>query len=256
LIFFSVNFGFLTRYGFAGNIWLLLAAFTIQNFAMHLLNNFFDLIEDEITGQRTILFKPSLILLLAAAATALSAWMVWYFGFSLLCYAVLFALMFVYSAPVGSWRIKKILYLKNITGSLFWWYIPFALITASHTTAGFRQVFMENLILLAIFMPFEPLWDIKDSEGDKAAGIKTIPNQFGLAATKLLVVSAFLLLAVVKLSNPTYVIFFLIPLSVLTILITPRNKLLISQLIMTFIAFHGLAGHVLIPTLISPMLRN
>ncbi|AFM12271.1 UbiA family prenyltransferase [Turneriella parva] len=256
LIYFSVNFGFLTRYRFEGNIWLLLAAFTIQNFAMHWFNNLFDSIEDEITGQRTVFSRPSLVLLLAVAATLLSSWMVWYFGFSLLCFTVLFALMFLYSAPIGSWRIKKILYLKNITGSLFWWYIPFTLITASHTTAGFRQVFMENLVLLAIFMPFEPLWDIKDMEGDEASGIKTIPNQFGLAATKLLVVSAFLLLAVVKLSNITYVIFFLIPLSILTIQITPKNKLLISQFIMTFVAFYGLAGHVLLPTLILPMLRK
>lgn len=256
LIFFSVNFGFLTRYGFGGNIWLLLTAFTIQNFAMHWFNNFFDSIEDEITGQRTTLFRPSLILLLASSATALSAWMVFYFGFSLFCYVVLFALQFVYSAPVGSWRIKKILYLKNITGSLFWWYMPFALITASHTAASFRQVFMENLSLLAIFMPFEPLWDIKDSYGDEAAGIKTIPNQFGLGATKLLTVSAFLLLAVVKLNNPTYVIFFFLPLIILTMLITPRNKLLISQVIMTFIAVHGFVGHVLLPTLILPLLRK
>lgn len=256
LIFFSVNFGFLTRYGFEGNIWLLLAAFTTQNFALHLFNNFFDSIEDEITGQRTILTKTSLILLLAVAATVLSAWMVWNFGFNLPCYNVLFALMFIYSAPVRSWRIKKVLYLKNITGSLFWWYIPFTLISASHTTVSFKLVFMENLIMLAIFMPFEPLWDIKDMEGDLASGIKTIPNQFGLATTKLLVVSAFLLLAVLKLSNITYVIFFLFPLSILTLGITPDNKLLISQIIITFIACYGFAGHVLLPTVIQPMLQK
>ena len=256
LIFFSVNYGFLTRYGFEGNIWLLLAAFTIQNFALNFFNNYFDSIEDEITGQRTILSNASLLLVLAVAATVISASMVWYFGFNLLCYLVLFVLMFLYSAPVGSWRIKKVLYLKNITGSLFWWYIPFTLITALHTTAGFKQIFMENLTLLAIFLPFEPLWDIKDMEGDQTSGIKTIPNQFGLAATKLLVVSAFLLLAVIKMSNITYVIFFLIPLSILTIKITPGNKLFISQIIMTFVAFYGFAGHVLLPTVILPLLRK
>lgn len=105
-------------------------------------------------------------------------------------------------------------------------------------------------------MPFEPLWDIKDAEGDKASGIKTIPNQFGLPATKLLVISAFLLLAVVKLSNITFVIFFLIPLSILTIWITPKNKLFISQIIISYVAFYGFAGHVLLPTVILPLLRK
>lgn len=113
---------------------------------------------------------------------------------------------------------------------------------------------MDNLVLLATFIPFEPLWDIKDMEGDQAVGIKTIPNQFGLAATKLLVVSAFLLLAVVKLSNITFVIFFLIPLSILTIKITSENKLLISQFIITYVALYGFAGHVLLPALILPLL--
>jgi len=256
LIFFSVNFGFLTRYGFEGNIWLLVATFTTLNFAMHLYNNFFDSIEDKITGQNAVLSKPSLILLLAVAATIISAWMVWYCRFNWLCYSALFLLMFIYSAPVRSWRIKKVLYLKNISGSLFWWYIPFTLVTAFHTKASFNQIFMENLIMLAIFMPFEPLWDIKDMEGDLASGIKTIPNQFGLAATKLLVVSAFLLLAVVKLSNITYVIFFLVPLSMLTMRITLGNKLFISQIIITYIALYGLAGHVLLPTVILPLLRK
>lgn len=256
VIFFSANYGFLKLYGFAGNIWLLLTAFTIQNFGLHIFNNYFDLREDEITGQRTTLAKASILLFLAILATLISAFMVWYYGYSLLCFAILFILMLVYSMPVaGSWRIKKVLYLKNITGSLFWWYIPFTLISAMHTSARFPQIFLENVVVLAIFMPFEPLWDIKDMEGDLASGIKTIPNQFGLAATKLLVVSAFLLIGVVKLTNFTFAVFFLLPLSIMTLRMSATNKLFVSQVMMSFVAIHAFSGYILLP-LIRDWIRN
>ncbi len=257
LIFFSVNYGFLNRYSYDGNVWLLLTAFTIQNFALHILNNYYDLGEDEITGQRTTLSNPSALLIIATAAALFSLFLVWYFGFSLLCYFILFVLMLAYSLPIiGRWRIKKVLYLKNITGSLCWWYIPFTLIAAMHTSTSFKEIFLENAITLAIFMPFEPLWDIKDAEGDQASGIKTIPNQFGLGATKLLVVSAFLLLVVIKMDNITFVIFFLIPMILMTIIMNSRNKLIVSQIIMLFVAMHTFAGHVLLPTLILPWIKN
>jgi 4-hydroxybenzoate polyprenyltransferase len=254
LIFFSVNYGFLARYGFEGNIWMLLLAITIQNFALNMFNNYFDSIEDEITGQRTTFFNARIVLLCAVIATWLSVSMFWYYGFNMWCCLILFAMMFAYSMPIGPWRIKKVLYLKNITGSLFWWYIPFVLISASHTPHGFPEIFMENLVTLAVFMPFEPLWDIKDMEGDMAAQIRTIPNQFGLPATKVLVVSAFLLLSIVKMANYTYVILFLIPLMIFTILISEKNKLFLSQLIITFVALHALAGHILWPAFIRPLL--
>lgn len=247
LIFFSVNYGFLKRYAYDGNIWLLLIAFTLQNFALHILNNYFDANEDQITGQRTALASPSVLMFLAVLATFISAGMVLYFRFSFFCYIVLFAMMLLYSMPLSrSWRIKKVLYLKNLTGSLFWWYIPFVLITSAHTTVSFHQVLLDNTLTLAIFMPFEPLWDIKDSEGDLASGIRTIPNQFGLPATKLLVISAFLLLAVVKVNNITFVIFFLFPLMILTALISQRNKLILSQIILAYVSVHTFGGFVLI----------
>lgn len=256
IIFFSVNFGFLRRYGYQGDIWSLLSTFTMQNFALHIFNNYFDKLEDEVSGQRSILSAQPVLLGIGILATLISAGMAYYLGLSLHCYFILFALMIVYSIPFSrKWRLKNLLFFKNIAGSLFWWYIPFALITSSHTAANFWRVFLDNAITLAIFMPFEPLWDIKDAEGDKASGIRTIPNQYGLRATKLLVISSFLLLAVVRINNPPYIVSFLIPLIILTAIFTEKNKLIVSQFLMFFVAAHTFTAGVLWPILILPLMK-
>lgn len=234
-----MNYNFLTRYSYKTPL-LLLITFTLQNFGLHMFNNYFDMKEDEITGQAKVLNNNKILLFLSITSTLASLVMVCFYNFSIICYAILFLLMFAYSVPLGKkFRIKNILFLKNITGSLFWWYLPFVMISSFHTNNQFAEIFITNLFVLATFMPFEPLWDIKDMEGDLKAGIKTIPNQYGINATKLLVASCFLLLGIIKLSsyNQSSITLFG-PLILFTILIKEKTPIIAYQLMMLFLPLH------------------
>lgn len=239
VIFFFMNYTFLNRYSYPNPL-LLLVAFTLQNFGLHMFNNYFDMKEDEITGQAKVLSNKKVLLFLSVASTLVSLFMIVFYNFSLICYATLFILMFAYSVPLGkNFRIKNVLFLKNITGSLFWWYLPFVMISSFHTNNQFSDIFITNLFVLATFMPFEPLWDIKDMEGDLKAGIKTIPNQYGINATKLLVASCFLLLGIIKLSSYNLSSITLFgPLVLFSILIKEKTSILAYQLMMLFLPLH------------------
>lgn len=239
LIFYSMNYVFLKKYG-CRDPHILLSSFTLLNFSMHMLNNYFDLKEDTLTNQASFLSKRSALLSFSTAPFLIGLSLVIVNGYSLLCYGVLALLMLSYSMPLfNGKRIKDILFIKNITGSLFWWYIPFTLITSIHTANSFSDVFLSNIFILATFMPFEPLWDIKDRQGDQAAGIKTIPNTYGVDATKLLVCSCFGLLGIIKAGtlNSSSVTLFL-PLAVFVSLIKEDSPLWVYQLMILFLPAH------------------
>lgn len=242
MIFFLMTYNMLNEYMIEDQSLIvpLVMTFTIQNFVLHMLNNYFDKQEDELTNQSNVFTSPIKILLISAIFIVVSFAMVLYYNFSIACYLILFALMLLYSVPITKkFRIKKLLYVKNITGSLFWWYLPFVLIVALHTNNSFIDVFLDNLLILAIFIPFEPIWDIKDIKGDLAAGINTIPNKFGIAVTKLLVISLFIVIGVVVFKHKSmFVISFFLPLILMISFLNEDNKLWLSRLIILFLPIH------------------
>ncbi len=235
-----MNFLFLKRYGYEDPI-LLLTAFSLLNFSMHIFNNYFDLKEDSLTGQTVVMKSKSVLLLLGSGSLFISFAMVVYYGFSIPCFLILLALMLSYSVPVGkkNLRLKNILFLKNITGSLFWWYLPFVIISSFHTDNSFIDLFVSNLLVLATFMPFEPLWDIKDMDGDLAAGVNTIPNKYGVDATRILVISCFGIMTLVRLStwNLSALTLF-VPLMVFTVFIKKDTPVMAYQLMMLLLPAH------------------
>lgn len=242
MIFFLMTYNMLNEYMIEDQSLIvpLVMTFTIQNFVLHMLNNYFDKQEDELTDQSNIFTSPMKILLVSGFFIVVSFALVVYYNFSITCYLILFVLMLLYSVPITkNIRIKKLLYVKNITGSLFWWYLPFVLIVVFHTNNSFSDVFLNNLLILAIFIPFEPIWDIKDTKGDLVSGIKTIPNQFGIAVTKLLTISLFVVIGLVIYNDKSmFVISFFVPLILLISFLNENNKLWLSRLIILFLPIH------------------
>lgn len=110
-------------------------------------------------------------------------------GELLALYIVLAIAGYFYSAPLflkRGKRLKDILFIKNIVSAICWASIP-TLVPAFY----YDQVLsIETLILWLNFFVFifavEVVWDIRDIDGDRAAGIKTIPNVFGVLPSKII----------------------------------------------------------------------
>lgn len=82
-------------------------------------------------------------------------------------------------------RTKKYLYVKNLIVGVAWGTIP--IVTGSY----YGEIF--NNVVLFLFAFFTSSWfintiifDIKDIEGDRAEGVRTVPNTYGLQSTKLI----------------------------------------------------------------------
>jgi len=114
--------------------------------------------------------------------------------------SVLFLILmsFLYSYPFFGWRIKEIFILKNVFAALAWYLSILLVVHQNIRTESLTDFISMFLYLFLIFLAYEITWDIKDVNGDLRAGIKTIPNQWGIPATKKIILT--LLIGVVFLS--------------------------------------------------------
>lgn len=110
-------------------------------------------------------------------------------GHSVLPYLPFLPLTFLYTYPVfGKTRAKDVLLVKNLYSALLVWSLPLAVIAWAYGGRDldfwplFRQTFLGMFVYV---MVGEAFWDIRDIEGDRRAGVRTIPVVFGLGATKV-----------------------------------------------------------------------
>lgn len=250
MIFFLMNYSLMREYTDSTQLCLIVLTYTILNFSLHMFNNYFDFTEDTITNQTLKKEERKMTFYLAIFSFLISLLLVIYFKFSLICFLLIFILGISYSIPLkNNFRIKKVIFIKNLTGSLFWWYIPFIAMIYFNTDTeqSFFTLFMSRLITLAIFIPFEPLWDIKDMNGDQDAGIVTIPIKYGLIATKFLIISMFTTLSIVCLGFYNYpiVLFLFIPLILFTLSIKNNTPIYQFQIMMFYLPFYILFADIL-----------
>jgi len=109
-------------------------------------------------------------------------------------FLIFIPLSLLYSYPLFKGkRAKDIFILKNIYAA-FSWHLSALFLFIFYLEFPAESVIGRFFYLFFIILAYEILWDIKDVAGDKKARVKTIPDTWGLPATRL-VLSVILLLA-------------------------------------------------------------
>lgn len=176
--------------------WKAAPSILFAGFGLYQLNRVFDLVEDQVNDPaayartaavRNVLRNVAVSALLASlglsivlmsyAATAL-------LGIMLLP-GVLYSTPFLNREAGGALRLKQVPSLKNVIPSVVW-----PVTTILYPAISSRGV-SELLLALAItslacsVFTIEVAWDVRDSPGDRVAGIRTLATEFGPARALL-----------------------------------------------------------------------
>ena len=162
-------------------------SFSLCHFAFHLYNRALDRDSDLISNPSEALKDYNAVpkLKFSSHIIAICAVLnsVFWGGSPILIIA--FALMaFLYNNLMGI-NIKKVFFIKNLYMAIFY-AIPFCLFnTCIFNHQLTLKVYLSFLNYLFTILAIEALWDIKDIEGDRQAGVKTIANKYGITYTKI-----------------------------------------------------------------------
>lgn len=104
-------------------------------------------------------------------------------------YLVVAILGFLYSVPL-SWlgvpfRFKQVLFLKTFVSSLIWALPPAGMHFIATGSLGMDDL-MRFTMIFCVGAAMEILWDSRDMRGDRSAGIRTIPNTFGIRTAQII----------------------------------------------------------------------
>jgi len=175
-------------YGIPHNYCLLASSFLLT-FAIYSHNKLTDLEEDAVNVPERAGFieenKKTVIITLSAAyvAALLLAFLINPFAIVIILFPIFCGL--VYSIKIAGFRLKDITGIKNVVVSL-----PWAVIGAFLPAA----VYLDELILIPLVFYFffvkliinTVLFDVRDIEGDRLAGVKTVPSVIGRERTQTL----------------------------------------------------------------------
>lgn len=167
-------------------------AVTLVMAAIYLSNKATDLAEDAInTGGLPIdAANARTVTIIAATCFALPMLWLWIYPAALAAYLFFggfLGYMYNYGVPVSGKRLrfKDILFFKNISSSFIWSGCT-SMLYAAMAPEMQPFVFVSHFVsVFALVTCIEIVWDIRDLEGDRANGIRTIANTFGVNAAKL-----------------------------------------------------------------------
>jgi 4-hydroxybenzoate polyprenyltransferase len=94
-------------------------------------------------------------------------------------------------------RLKDVLLVKNVVTTLAWTAV--LVVVPALARPGSPTWLYEFLQTFSLLMIISLLWDVRDLEGDAQAGVRTVANTWGVAATKVICTAFLLLLTTVAL---------------------------------------------------------
>ena len=102
------------------------------------------------------------------------------------------AIGYFYNSPLLPWRprmrLKNLLFVKNLSSGLGW-SLGILVFPALRVNAPMDGPFLIAFVYMFLtVMTYEIMWDIRDREGDKAAGVITLPIALGLKGARGFVV--------------------------------------------------------------------
>jgi 4-hydroxybenzoate polyprenyltransferase len=190
LIFFMSLMSFFSNLSF--NVIVLSASFSCLSAFIYIFNKVTDAQEDEInvsglqvnkrwhkrvTAVAAVCFLLPLPFLLSAPPL-------------LLFYLILAGIGYSYSAPLKFFgfkkRLKDIFFVKNAVSAASWASVPTLLPVLYYGREIDGATFLAALNYFVFIFAVEVVWDIRDIEGDRAAGIKTLPIVLGVLLSKII----------------------------------------------------------------------
>jgi 4-hydroxybenzoate polyprenyltransferase len=172
----------LKTYTFISELLTISICFSMWHFSVYLLNKAYDVKEDTYMRKGNlspvekkvytgisfcVLFLPVFILQLS--------------GCKLWPYIVVMPLGIFYSVPLGNFRVKNVLLLKNLYASISTVGVP-TLVLRVYGEVDIAQLeFILGYILyfFLLFLTVELYSDVPDMEADRCSGVKTLANTFG-----------------------------------------------------------------------------
>ncbi len=168
------------------NLNLLIASFLLT-FAVYNLNKLTDIKEDSVNVPERAGFieKNKNCIIFAVAASYVAAFTLSFLQNPLAIFIILFpfCIGIVYSIKISNFRLKDITGIKNFIIALSWAVIG----TFLPLTIPFRNFILIPVIFYFFFIKVfsgSIIFDVRDIEGDKISGVRTIPVVFGMQNTK------------------------------------------------------------------------
>jgi len=171
--------------------WIALPSVLLVGFGLYQLNRVFDLVEDQVNDPdahartaagrnmiRNVAISALLaslvlsIVLLSFAATALLA--------VILLPGVLYSIPFLHREPGDLHRLKQVPGLKNAIPSVVWPVTTILYPAVSRPGVHELPLAVAVTAVACSIFTIEVSWDIRDSFGDRFAGIRTLATRFGL----------------------------------------------------------------------------
>lgn len=158
-------------------------AFTMPLF-VYTVNRFTDREEDEQTVPHRVAFIRTYGTALLAVSSILylgGLWLAQARNFETVIFTTFPVVIgLVYSVS----RLKYILFVKDVIVGLSWGMIPL-LVAAYAAHPWTHEILLLALFFSSMITVSTIVFDVKDIEGDRAAGIRTLPNVYGLRWTQL-----------------------------------------------------------------------
>lgn len=211
---------------------ILSAAFSLLGAFIYIFNKATDMQEDAINLAGLPIEKKHYRQVIIAALICLVVPIPFLFQWPtlLILYIGLGGIGYFYSKPLKFWsyrrRLKDVFFVKNAVSAASWGAVP-ALVPALYQGQELGiETFLIWLNTFFFVFAIEVVWDIRDIEGDKAAGVKTIPNVYGVWPAKifcLVPILAFFVFRLMSVSiHPIYLGAYV--LTILSILIVRQNS--------------------------------
>ena len=168
----------------------IILAFGSWHWSLYLFNRVTDTEEDQISQPKENLETRREFLLVLATSIVLLVWPIFW-----MIQQKLNPLFYIAFMPVGwlysirlprGFRIKKILFLKNIYSAVFCWTLPAFVAVSAYGKLPTDSTLLPKMgieLALAVTL-YEVIWDIRDTEGDRKAGVQTIATYFGPQASR------------------------------------------------------------------------
>lgn len=169
----------------------LLVASSLCIFAIYSLNKLSDIKEDSINVPERVRFvekyKNFIIFAIMASFVASITISLLQSPFALLIMIFPFLMGIFYSIKISNFRLKDIVGIKNITVAVSWavigTFLPVTVHSSNFTVISFIFYFFYIRVFIGSIAS-----DVRDIEGDRISGVKTIPVVLGMRKTKILVV--------------------------------------------------------------------
>lgn len=112
----------------------------------------------------------------------------WYYKFPVLPYLFFIPITFLYNLRIfpGKRAVKHFTFIKNLYSAVLIWPLPIAVMLKYYV--GLDNHLPVILLWYWSFIAFvfmgEVIWDMRDTEGDRLEGVRTIPVVYGLKKTR------------------------------------------------------------------------